>query len=68
MTKTANHMNSYRKEQAMEKEQLIKWLRECSADGSGEHCTECPYFECEDCAGELLKDAAEILDDVSADK
>lgn len=52
----------------MEKEIVLTWLRECSADGSGEHCTECPYFECEDCAGELLKDAAEILDDVSVDK
>ena len=61
MTKTAIHMNSYRKEQAMEKELVIKWLLECSEEGDGESCNECPCVNCDDCAGELMKEAAKVL-------
>ena len=63
MTKTANHMNSYRKEQSMEKELVIKWLQECSDEGSGESCNDCPCVNCNDCAGELMRQAAAVLGD-----
>ena len=45
----------------MEKETIIKWLQECSENGSGEGCNECPCVNCDDCAGELMKAAAEVL-------
>lgn len=40
---------------------VIYWLLECSEEGNGENCCECPYFKHDDCAGELMKDAAVIL-------
>lgn len=45
----------------MEKEMIVKWLQECSENGSGESCNECPCVNCDDCAGELMKAAAEVL-------
>ena len=45
----------------MEKELVIKWLHNCSEDGSGELCEECPFTSCEDCAGELMRQAAAVL-------
>ena len=63
MTKTQNYMNSYRKELVMEKEIVLKWLLECSDEGSGESCNECPCVNCDDCAGELMRQAAAVLDD-----
>lgn len=45
----------------MEKELVIKWLQECSDEGNGENCVECPFAKCEDCAGELMKEAAKVL-------
>ena len=47
----------------MDKEQVIKWLLECSDEGSGESCNECPCVNCDDCAGELMRQAAAVLDD-----
>lgn len=45
----------------MEKETIIKWLRECSDEGCGESCENCP-FEChEDCAGALMAEAVKDL-------
>ena len=40
---------------------VIYWLLECSEEGNGENCCECPYFKHDDCAGELMQDAAVIL-------
>lgn len=40
---------------------VIYWLLECSEEGSGESCSDCPYFEHDDCAGKLMQDAAVIL-------
>lgn len=51
-----------------DKESVLKWLHICSSEGDGEHCVECPYAGCEDCSGALMKDAAEVLDDVSGGK
>lgn len=45
----------------MKKEDVIKWLRECSDEGSGVGCEECPFASCDDCAGELMKEAANVL-------
>lgn len=45
----------------MNKEQVIKWLLECSDEGDGESCNDCPYANCDDCAGELMKEAAKVL-------
>ena len=45
----------------MTKEEVIKWLLECSDEGSGESCNECPCVNCDDCAGELMKEAAKAL-------
>lgn len=45
----------------MEKETIIKWLLECSDEGSGESCNDCPCVNCEDCAGALMQEAAMIL-------
>lgn len=45
----------------MEKEIVLKWLRECSDEGSGVGCEECPFGSCEDCAGALMAEAAAVL-------
>lgn len=45
----------------MEKELVIKWLQECSDEGDGASCVECPFAKCEDCAGELMAEAAMML-------
>lgn len=45
----------------MEKEIVLKWLLECSDEGDGENCCECPFTNCEDCAGELMAEAAMML-------
>ena len=45
----------------MNKEDVIKWLRECSDVDQDAVCAECPYASCEDCAGALMLDAAVIL-------
>ena len=45
----------------MEIELVAKWLRECSDEGSGESCCECPFVRCEDCADSLMTAAAEVL-------
>lgn len=45
----------------MEKELLIKCLRVCSEEDGGEDCEACPFAGCEDCAGELMKEAAQVL-------
>ena len=45
----------------MEKEIVLKWLLECSDEGNGESCNECPCFNCEDCAGKLMREAAAVL-------
>lgn len=47
----------------MKKEDVIKWLLECSDEGSGESCSDCPCVNCDDCAGELMKEAAMVLAD-----
>ena len=41
--------------------EVMKWLRECSDEGSGESCCECPYANYEDCAGKLMLDAAVVM-------
>lgn len=46
----------------MEKELVIKWLRECSDEGSGVGCEECPFDSCEDCVGALMKAAADVIE------
>ena len=45
----------------MTKEEVIKWLQECSGEGSGESCNECPCVNCDDCAGTLMQEAAKVL-------
>ncbi len=45
----------------MEKELVIKWLHECSDEGSGESCNECPCVNCDDCVGALMEEAAVLL-------
>ena len=45
----------------MEKEIVLKWLQECSDEGNGESCVECPFVKCEDCTGELMREAAAVL-------
>lgn len=49
----------------MEKELVIKWLQVCSEEDGGEDggegCEACPFAGCEDCAGELMKAAAQVL-------
>lgn len=45
----------------MTKEEVIKWLLECSDEGDGASCVECPFGKCEDCAGELMAEAAMML-------
>lgn len=45
------------------KKTIIKWLRECSEEGNGVACAECPWEQYEDCYGELAKDAAEALEE-----
>ena len=45
----------------MTKEEVFKWLLECSDEGNGESCNECPCVNCDDCAGELMRQAAAIL-------
>lgn len=47
----------------MDKETIIHWLRECSDEGSGERCEQCPYYSHQDCAGQLMQDAAQILNE-----
>ena len=44
------------------KETILKWLRNCSEEGSGELCSECPFNSCEDCGGALMKAAAEAME------
>lgn len=46
----------------MERETILKWLLECSEEGDGESCKDCPFTECEDCAGALMAAAAAELD------
>ena len=45
----------------MTKEEVMKWLLECSDEGSGESCNECPCVNCDDCAGTLMLEAAKVL-------
>lgn len=45
----------------MEKELVIKWLLECSDEGDGESCVNCPCVNCDDCAGALMAEAAAVL-------
>lgn len=45
----------------MEKEIVLKWLLECSEEGSGESCNDYPCVNCDDCAGELMRQAASVL-------
>ena len=45
----------------IKEKEVIKWLRECSDEGSGESCCECPYAKYDDCAGKLMQDAAIIM-------
>jgi len=45
----------------MNKEEIIKWLLECSDEGDGESCVNCPCVNCDDCAGELMRQAAAVL-------
>lgn len=45
----------------MKKENVIKWLRQCSDVDQDALCEDCPYTNCEDCAGALMQDAAVIL-------
>ena len=52
---------SGRKGFPMEKEVVLKWLRQCSDVDQDAVCAECPFASCEDCAGELLKEAAQVL-------
>ena len=47
----------------MKKENVIKWLRQCSDEGRGESCNDCPRVNCDDCAGEVMRQAAAVLDD-----
>ena len=47
----------------MEKEIVLKWLHNCSEDGSGELCVECPFSSSEDCDGDLMRQAAAVLAD-----
>lgn len=47
----------------MEKEVVLKWLRQCSDVDQDAVCAECPFASCEDCAGELMKEAAKVLTD-----
>lgn len=46
----------------MEKETVLKWLHNCSGDGSGELCEECPFNSCEDCSGALMQAAADAIE------
>lgn len=45
----------------IKEKEVIKWLRECSDEGSGESCCECPYAKYDDCAGKLMQHAAIIM-------
>lgn len=46
-----------------DKKTIIKWLRECIDEGSGIPCQECPWVRHEACSWELMKDAAEALEE-----
>lgn len=46
----------------MKKENVIKWLRQCSDVDQDALCEECPYTNCEDCAGALMQAAAELIE------
>ena len=46
----------------MEKEVVLKWLHNCSEDGSVELCVECPFSGSEDCDGDLMQAAAELIE------
>ncbi|MBQ9165402.1 MAG: hypothetical protein IJX71_00495 [Oscillospiraceae bacterium] len=50
----------------MKKELVIKWLHNCSEDGSGELCEECPFTSCEDCGGALMQAAADVIENKEA--
>lgn len=47
----------------MEKEVVLKWLRQCSDVDQDAVCAECPFASCEDCAGKLMAEAAAVMGD-----
>ena len=47
----------------MEKEIVLKWLRECSEQDHDGICEECPFASCEDCGGALMQAAAEVIEE-----
>lgn len=50
----------------MDKENVLKWLRQCTDADQDAVCAECPYAECEDCAGALMQAAADVIENKEA--
>ena len=48
----------------MEKEIVLKWLRECSELEQNEICENCPFNSCEDCGGALMQAAADVIEEM----
>lgn len=45
----------------IKEKEVIKWLHECSEEGNGESCCDCPYAKYQDCAGKLMQDVALVM-------
>lgn len=45
----------------MDKNTVLIWLEKCGGEDHDEICEECPFVNCEDCAGALMTEAARVL-------
>lgn len=49
-------------------EEIIQALRICSRRTDAQTCTECPLFDSEDCMGDMMVGAADLIERLTAEK
>lgn len=52
----------------MEEKEIVQSLRICSHRTDVQACTECPLFDSEDCMGDMMAGAADLIEHLTAER
>lgn len=52
----------------MTDKEIIRALRICSRRTDAQTCTECPLFDSEDCMGDMMAGAADLIERLTAER